>query len=79
MKIQAVMVHFNRINMQRGDARVWTVHTSQACHQVTAVDIRVPLRSVFKKDGRQPRAYFKGKAKVRLIEFKGAPIAVLEY
>lgn len=57
--------HFNRINMQRGNPNVWTVHTSKACHQGTTIRILVPVETVFKPNARQPRAYFTGRGKVR--------------
>ncbi len=53
-------LHFNRINMQRGNPNVWTVHTSRKCFQGDEVHIRVPLITVFKKNGPQPRAYCTG-------------------
>lgn len=55
-------LHFNRINMQRGNPNVWTVHNSRGCFQAQKVVVMVPVESVFKKDGRQPRAYFSGSA-----------------
>lgn len=54
-------VHFNRINMQRGNPNVWTVHNADGCFQVQTVESYVPMRTVFKTNGRQPRAYLKGK------------------
>jgi len=58
-----VWVHFNRINVQRNDPDIWTVHMSDRCIQTKEVDIRVPLTSIYKgPKARQPRAYFKGKA-----------------
>lgn len=58
--------HFNRINMQRGNPNVWTVHNSQGCFQVQEIECYVHTRTVFKKDGRQPRAYFTGKGTVSI-------------
>ena len=54
-------LHFNRINMQRGNPNVWTVHNCRGCFQGQRVLVYVPLESVFNKDGKQPRAYFTGK------------------
>lgn len=61
-------LHFNRINMQRGNPNVWTVHNSHGCYQVQEVECYVTLRTVFKKDGRQPRAYLTGKGHVSIHE-----------
>lgn len=61
------VVHFNRIAMQRGEHQVWTVHNSLGCFQVDAVQIKVPMDTVFRKDGPQPRAKFKGRARVHIV------------
>jgi len=53
-------LHFNRINMQRGNPNVWTVHNCRGCFQTHKVILRVPVETIFKKDARQPRAYFSG-------------------
>ena len=58
--------HFNRINMQRGNPNVWTVHNSHACYQVQKIDIQVPVESVFNPGGTQPRAYFSGRGVVTI-------------
>jgi hypothetical protein len=58
--------HFNRVNMQRGNPNVWTVHNSRACYQGTAIVSVVPMQTIFKPNGRQPRAYFEGFAHVRI-------------
>jgi hypothetical protein len=60
------VVHFNRIAMQRKEPEVWTVHNSLGCFNVVAVDIRVPMQTVYKADGPQPRAKFKGRASVEI-------------
>jgi hypothetical protein len=60
------IVHFNRIAMQRGSEYVWTVHNSLGCFQVKDVKIRCAMDTIFKKDGPQPRAKFKGKAFVEV-------------
>lgn len=62
------VVHFNRIAMQRGEPQVWTVHNSLGCFNVTAVRILVPMETVFKPNGTQPRAKFKGKAQIEISE-----------
>lgn len=56
--------HFNRINMQRGDPRVWTVHTRGQCIQTEKIDCHVRVESQFKLAGPQPRATFVGKGRV---------------
>lgn len=58
--------HFNRVNMQRGNPNVWTVHTSLGCFQGTKVVLRVEAETMFKPDGPQPRAYFTGRGRVRM-------------
>lgn len=35
-----VKIHFNRINMQRKDPRVWSAHTSKSCNMSEIVEIR---------------------------------------
>lgn len=59
-------VHFNRIAMQRKETHVWTVHNGLGCFQVSEVKILAPLTTVFKPDGIQPRAYFKGRVRVEV-------------
>ena len=59
--------HFNRVNMQRGSPYVWTVHNSRGCYQGTGIVSFVPMRTVFKPEGKQPRAYFEGWAHVKMI------------
>ena len=61
-------VHFNRIAMQRGEPTVWTVHNSEGCFQVKEVQLRTVLNTVFKPNGVQPRAYFKGRARVTVSD-----------
>ena len=58
-------VHFNRVNMQRGNPNIWTVHTSKACHQGRSVRILVPVETVYNPEGRQPRAYFSGRGRIK--------------
>lgn len=59
-------LHFNRINMQRGNPNVWTVHNSRGCFQGRHVSVSVPINAVFDPDGRQPRAYLSGYGHVRV-------------
>lgn len=55
-------LHFNRINMQRKDPRVWSAHNSRSCSMsekiVVKVDGKVVLETEFKPEATQPRAYF---------------------
>jgi hypothetical protein len=55
-----VKIHFNRVNMQRGDARVWSAHTSKSCNMAEVVEVRhrgkIVLRTEFSPNGKQPRA-----------------------
>jgi hypothetical protein len=62
------VVHFNRCAMQRGQEHVWTVHNSLGCFQVKGVRMLTPMESVFRADGPQPRAKFKGKAVVEVTD-----------
>lgn len=53
-------LHFNKVAMQRGDPKVWSIQTTKGCFHAAKVVIEVPLESVFKKNGPQPRAKFRG-------------------
>jgi hypothetical protein len=53
-------LHFNRIAMQRGDPKVWTIRTSAKCLHAEHIKVDVPLQTVFDPQGRQPRAFLKG-------------------
>lgn len=66
--------HFNRVNMQRGNPNVWTVHTSKACFQGEKIILRVPVETVFNPTGAQPRAYFTGYG--RVVTMDGTTICV---
>jgi hypothetical protein len=61
-KSWAFFVHFNRVNMQRGDPRVWTIHFRGTCYQVEDFSTFVPMHSSYRPDGQQPRATMRGKA-----------------
>jgi len=54
--------HFNRINMQRGNPNVWTVHFRGTCFQAQEIIFNVPSRTTFNPKGRQPRAKIAGRA-----------------
>lgn len=66
-----VKIHFNRVNMQRGDSRVWSAHTSKSCNQAEIVEVRykgkVILRTDFNPTGAQPRAKMIANGTVRFI------------
>ena len=66
---RAFRYHFNRINMQRGDPRVWTVHTRGQCIQTEQIRCKVPVESRYRPTAQQPRAYFVGKG--RVFVYKG--------
>jgi hypothetical protein len=53
-------LHFNRVNMQRGNPNIWTVHQSGICYQVQDVVCMARVQSVYRPDRPQPRAYFTG-------------------
>jgi hypothetical protein len=40
--------HFNRINMQRGDPKVWTVHYQGTCHQTEEIEFYVPVKTRYR-------------------------------
>ena len=61
-KTYAFFAHFNRINMQQGKPQVWSVHFRGVCHQAKALRFKVPLRTQYRPDGRQPRATIRGEA-----------------
>jgi hypothetical protein len=58
-------LHFNRINMQRGKDTVWTIHLSDECIPAVDVECHVPVRTVFRPNGPQPRAWFEGRGEIR--------------
>jgi hypothetical protein len=58
--------HFNRINMQRGNPNVWTLHFRGMCFQAESIKFNVPITTDFKPNGRQPRATLRGECHVVL-------------
>ncbi len=71
MKPRTFWLHFNRINAQRRNPNVWTVHLSDQCIQTKSVECLVPIRTVYKgATARQPRAYFKGVGRIRTYKDK---------
>lgn len=54
-------IHFNRINMQRKDPRVWSAHTSKSCNPSEKIVVKhngvTVLETVYNPDSRQPRAF----------------------
>jgi hypothetical protein len=64
---RAFWIHFNRTNAKLGDADVWTIHQDGYNRHVKAVDVRVPVRTVFRgASASQPRAYLRGIGSVRI-------------
>ncbi len=67
MKPRVFWLHFNRLNVRRGDPDVWTVHRSDRCMQVKKIVVQVPVETVYKgAQAPQPRAFFRGKGVVRI-------------
>ncbi len=62
-------IHFNRVNMQRKDPRVWSAHNSHGCHQSEVVRVVhngvTVLESVYNPDATQPRAYLRVYGNIR--------------
>lgn len=69
--------HFNRVNMQRNNPNVWTVHWGGRCIQVRQVKCNAPVDSKFNPTGRQPRAFFEGKSS-NVHVTRGNHVAVIE-
>lgn len=63
--------HFNRINMQRKDPKVWTVHFRNVCYQGTGIIFNVPTSTTYDPDGRQPRAKMVGRARQVEVDKSG--------
>ena len=60
MRPRKFRVHFNRVNMQRESELVWTIHLSDRCIPAKEVIMAVPVATVFRPNGPQPRAWFSG-------------------
>jgi hypothetical protein len=62
-------IHFNRINMQRKDPRIWSAHNSHGCHMSEQIKVvhngQVILETVYKPEATQPRAYLLAHGTVR--------------
>lgn len=59
MTPRVIRVHFNRIAMQRGDPRVWSIQMSDRCYHARGVMMDVPMRTEYKPEKRDnPRAFF---------------------
>ena len=71
-------LHFNRVNMQRGNPNVWTAHNSRGCFGAKKLVImhegKVVAETVFNPTARQPRAYFVAQGNVK---YKGGT-AIIE-
>lgn len=66
--------HFNRINMQRGNPKVWTVHFRGTCYQAEGIVYKVHTFTTFDPKGRQPRAKVCGRA--REVKQQGKQLVV---
>lgn len=60
MRPRKFRLHFNRVNMQRGNPNIWTVHLSNRCIQVQVVEVQVPIQTVYRPTAEQPRAFLTG-------------------
>jgi phage antirepressor YoqD-like protein len=62
-------LHFNRVNMSRGNPNVWTAHNSHGCFQAEKLVVmhngEIVAETVFDPKGKQPRAYFVARAKIK--------------
>ena len=67
-RVRAFRLHFNRINMQRGNPNVWTVHVSGQCIPTRQVVVKVPLVTQYNPKGRQPRALLVGRGVVKVLK-----------
>lgn len=54
--------HFNRIAMQRGSPKVWTVHFRGQCIPAEHVVFMTPVTTQYRPHGPQPRATLRGAA-----------------
>ena len=69
LKPRTFWLHFNRINVQRNDPDIWTIHLSDRCIQTRRVEVKVPLETVYKgPEARQPRAFMRGKGKIKVYK-----------
>lgn len=59
---QRFRLHFNRIAMQRGDPRIWSLQLSGQCIHAREVICHVPLQTQYRPEKRQnPRAFLTGR------------------
>lgn len=71
-----VKLHFNRINMQRKDPRVWSAHTAKSCNMSQEVEIWAfgskIGKAVFHSDKKNnPRAWIEFEGTVGVEETSG--------
>jgi hypothetical protein len=66
-----VKIHFNQVNMQRGNPKVWTIHFRGVCHQVKGFRSEIDLYSVYNPTGPQPRATLRGWAERITVDRDG--------
>lgn len=61
MKPAVVWIHFNRLNAKKHDGDVWTIRQHQQDRHARSVEIRVPVKTVYRGlSASQPRAYLRG-------------------
>ena len=72
MRSYRFFAHFNRINMQRGNPNVWTIHFRGRCIQCQGLEFKVPTFTTYTPNSQQPRAKIRGSAsRVRLVRGVG--------
>lgn len=67
-KLRKFKLHFNRIAMQRGDRKVWSIRLSDRCLHAEHIVVDVPLKTVYKATAQQPRAFFVGEGRGYWVE-----------
>lgn len=67
--------HFNRVNMQRGSSKVWTVHFRGKCIPCEGIRFELggPICTLYDPLGPQPRATLNGYARQVKID-KGVAV-----
>lgn len=70
-------LHFNRNAVKQGDPKVWSIRTSKGCFHASQVIVNVPVKTIYKTKGPQPRAFLKGKGNGYVIEMKDGTEAFL--
>ncbi len=77
MKAYRFFAHFNRVNMQRGNPKVWTIHVRGQCIQAEQITFRVSLETSYKPNGAQPRATLRGRCHTIIASSDGKRLIVI--